>query len=740
MSVTGAKQSAFNVPKNNSVVLNNSDYVYCVTVEDNHTVLVGRNGTLQWCGQCYGIMNTAYYQLVYDKVAGGDCTRLARQFVKYARKVFRENGYPLLYTDSVSKDSTIRLEDGETISVEKYWNMYTVNKYKDCKETAQCLKPILTCDDAHKNKFVLPSNIIRHKTTKQMHKIVLTNGHALDVTEDHSLITVDSKTQQLVPIKPGDIKQRNYVLVNKKIPRVVNSKNFVKELYMLMGHIVGNGNLIKQQHSKKYNYIKLSDKYIVDIINTIVKPLQQKYSFNITHETKPTDISLNTTELAEMMYSLGFNGTSSTKTIPAWLFNESDDNIKHFIKGYFSADGGIIEQLRCGVKAYTIRCSSINKNIIDGINTLFKIIGYETSVFSENKKTQYNGKQSKYNMLYLNVLDRDKFMNEIGFIYSVNYKPNNNINKHVWFADNSLVKKPSPHIKKHGRTIIDNMIKKPNSDFYLARVMHIDTYNMTDYVYDFSIEKYQRFYANDILVHNTDSWYFVDKFNDKQKYIKLKEKVIEDIKSSLPFPQVTFDADVDAEIKYMFFFKGDKTTSTETDPDMDADDIVNKPKGLMKKNYIYVTTDNDVVIKNLGIKKKNISAISKKIFWDYMVPKIKEQGKVKFTKTEIANIMKQWLTTDITLSYMRKEVGPLAQYKNSINSIQSQIAQKYGPGIHFLVPNKRGIGVGKKTKYCSADEFANYSMTISDIDFTNFWKELGYFINKPKPTTLLNWS
>ena len=50
----------------------------------------------------YGILNTAYYTLVYDKVAGGDCTRLGRQWTRYARKIFREKGYKVIYTDTDS--------------------------------------------------------------------------------------------------------------------------------------------------------------------------------------------------------------------------------------------------------------------------------------------------------------------------------------------------------------------------------------------------------------------------------------------------------------------------------------------------------------------------------------------------------------------------------------------------------------------------------------------------------------
>ena len=237
--------------------------------------------------------------------------------------------------------------------------------------------------------------------------------------------------------------------------------------------------------------------------------------------------------------------------------------------------------------------------------------------------------------------------------------------------------------------------------------------------------------AGYILINSdTDSWYFVDVFNDKKKYLALKNKVIADIKASMPFPQITFDADIDAIIKHIFFFKGKGVEDKDSDKEMDEDDFINKPKGFMKKNYIYVEMDDKLVIKNLGIKKKSISALSKKIFWDYMVPKIKKDGIVKFSKTEIENLMIKLLQEDITLAYMRKNVNDLSFYKKSMTGIQAQISKKYGPGIHFLIPNVRNIGVGKGIRYCSVEEFEKYKMSISDIDFTNFWKELNYFVKK----------
>lgn len=240
-----------------------------------------------------------------------------------------------------------------------------------------------------------------------------------------------------------------------------------------------------------------------------------------------------------------------------------------------------------------------------------------------------------------------------------------------------------------------------------------------------------------IVYTDTDSWYFVDIYNDKDKYLKLKDDVIKEIKSSMPFPQLTFDADVDAVIKHIYFFKG-KQEEKDTDVEMDDDDYKNKPKGLMKKNYIYVETDDSITIKNLGIAKKNITPLSKKIFWEKMKPRI-IQGQIKFYKSEIYNWIIELLSKDLTLIYMRKDVKETKDYKKSKTGIQYQISKTYGPGIHFLIPNKRYVGIGKGVKYCSVEEFKELNMSIDDIDLSGVWKELKYFVKEPKTKSLFDY-
>ncbi len=237
-----------------------------------------------------------------------------------------------------------------------------------------------------------------------------------------------------------------------------------------------------------------------------------------------------------------------------------------------------------------------------------------------------------------------------------------------------------------------------------------------------------------IVYTDTDSWYFIDELNDEQKVIQTKDNVINLIKSNVPFPQGTFDADIDYRITDIWFFKGKGIADKETDSEMDDDDFLNKPKGLMKKNYIFLTTDGNVVVKNLGVRKKSTSALTRKIFWDYLVPKIKSERKVRFPKEWFEEQISELLKNDLSLASKRYSVSNAKDYKLA-GQIQTQIANKYGHGIHFLIPNYR-IGVGKGKKYCTIDEFNANHLNISDIDLTGVWNELEYFIETPKVKTL----
>lgn len=297
-----------------------------------------------------------------------------------------------------------------------------------------------------------------------------------------------------------------------------------------------------------------------------------------------------------------------------------------------------------------------------------------------------------------------------------------------WYADRVVYKKAGDKREYTIKIILNTIYGILNTPYYVRVYDHIAGGDCTRIGRQWI--KFARKVFRDagykVIYTDTDSIYIKDPFKDKAKMLAIKDMIIAEIKKSVPFPQDTFNMALEAEIKHIFFFKGEEK---DDDKELDQDDFINKSLQLMKKNYIYVTNDGKLEIKNLGIRKKSNSPLSRKIFWEHLVPQIKE-GKIKFPKAYIKNLINELLQRDIKLMAMRKDVGPFEQYVKSKTSLPAQISQKYGAGIYFMIPNTKGIGVGKGKSYCTVEEFQKHNLKYTDIDLDAVYSELDYFIKQ----------
>jgi len=205
-----------------------------------------------------------------------------------------------------------------------------------------------------------------------------------------------------------------------------------------------------------------------------------------------------------------------------------------------------------------------------------------------------------------------------------------------------------------------------------------------------------------IIYSDTDSIYLADDFNDEKRLMKVKDKIIKKINEDTPFPQSTYDLGIDDRIKFMFF------------------------PGEKKKSYLYLNNDNKVVIKGLPLIKNNASHLSMVIFKKYIEPIIIKDHEVLFNSKQLYSWIKTELENDITLAGIEWKVDKPSSYKNK-TQIQYQIAEEYGKGIHLLIPNIRGIGIGKAKSYCTIDEFKKYNIKWNEIDLEKTYSELQIF-------------
>jgi len=305
-----------------------------------------------------------------------------------------------------------------------------------------------------------------------------------------------------------------------------------------------------------------------------------------------------------------------------------------------------------------------------------------------------------------------------------------------WYNDRLVYKEDNDRREYTLKILLNSTYGTVGSSVFKRMYSRVAANDVTQICRQWTMLARERFreagYIN--LYSDTDSIFLLDPFKDKNKMLKIKDMVIQEIKDNVPFPLDTFDMTVDDEITHLFFFKG-LSKEEKVDEYMDEDDYKNKPLGLMKKNYLYITKEGDVIYKNLGVKKKSTSLLTRKIFNEYLIPKIKEEKKVKFARTYFKNLILELLEKDISLAVMRKNVDHHRNYKSS-SSLSAQISAKYGAGIHFLIPNNKSVGVGKKKKFCTLEEFKERSFKIEHIDLDNVWKELDYFI-KPVVTAKL---
>ena len=191
------------------------------------------------------------------------------------------------------------------------------------------------------------------------------------------------------------------------------------------------------------------------------------------------------------------------KRLPGFIFNEARDNICAFLRGLFSSDGTVI--IRNGKPI--IRYTTIDGFLAEQIRQLLWECGIASSIFKENNKNKYNGKVSDSYSHHVVVKTNSIFIKDVKFMID---RKNQKISE---YKETSRQKK--------------NVIK---TGFDISGVQKVELIDYADYVYDIEVEDVHRFFANGVLVHNTDSLVLL--MGDKTKEDTIK--FMKDYNSKLP--------------------------------------------------------------------------------------------------------------------------------------------------------------------------------------------------------------
>lgn len=172
----------------------------------------------------YGILKNKAYAKTYDSIAAGDCTGLGRQLIRYARKIFRNNGYTIIYSDTDS----IFLQD-----TKKRGREYLLDILKTIIDYIKTTVPFPQC--LHKETFVetttghkkvselnigdsvintngvFPIKNIKRQHSDKLIKITLENGTIILCTKEHRLL------KDKIPTNVCDLKKGDYLWYKKNL-------------------------------------------------------------------------------------------------------------------------------------------------------------------------------------------------------------------------------------------------------------------------------------------------------------------------------------------------------------------------------------------------------------------------------------------------------------------------------------------------------------------------------------------
>ena len=271
------------------------------------------------------------------------------------------------------------------------------------------------------------------------------------------------------------------------------------------------------------------------------------------------------------------------------------------------------------------------------------------------------------------LLDENKFIEIKGFISS-QFVEKFNIFKKMY--SNINIEILDYYKLKNIIIDFDKKYKTLHTNKYMFdEIKEIEEIDYNDDVYDIQIENCPYFFANNIVSHNS-----------------------------------TFDMGVDERIKAMWFFK-------------------DKNGKFKKKHYAYITEENKLKVKGIAIVKSNSSELAKLIV-KKLTNEIIINCDIKYNKDIIDKMMREEIEKDISIIQTEYKVHSIEDYKSK-TCIQMDILNKYGPGTHHLIRNKR-VGVGKGVKYCTIEEAKNFS--YNDLDLSRIWNELDPFIKTSQAT------
>ena len=366
----------------------------------------------------YGQLGAKTSDIYYKEIAasttatGRDRLVLAQEYAEDSKNypqvldngetVYLQN--EVVYGDSVTGDTPLLLLNKETNNIEfkqideiyENWRPYDLFKPEDNNRYDKEQSDVSKYKIYTSNGWSNINRVIRHKTVKDIYRVNTHTG-IVDVTEDHSLLDINSEIIKPTDLKIGTALLHNYPTFKKETHKLTELLNYIntfgeqdlreKEAF-IYGFFYGDGSCGKYRcpSGLKYSW-GLNNNSIENcvILQSLLNEIY-KDEFRIldTIESSGVYKIVPTKQIKKYVdiYRPLFYNKNKYKIVPNNIINGSYSEKYAFLAGYYMADGA-----KCpGEKSKSIRMS--NKGKI-GCAMLFYIarsIGLNVSLSIRNDK------------------------------------------------------------------------------------------------------------------------------------------------------------------------------------------------------------------------------------------------------------------------------------------------------------------------------------------------------------------
>ena len=277
-------------------------------------------------------------------------------------------GAKVRYGDSVTPDTPLLIKKNgtiHTVRIDSLVDLYEIRD--DGKEIAEINAEVLT-----ESGFTPIKQIVRHKTTKNIHR-VLTHTGVVDVTEDHSLLL---KNKEM--IKPSEVTLGTELLHGDCVSTFCDvDTDITLEEAKVMGFFFGDGSC--GHYDSKYTWaLNNADMKFLEEMKQLC-PFETKIYDTIKSSGVYKLNAIGDVKSVSLKYRSLFYNEHREKIIPACILNAPLHIVKSFCEGYYMADGDK------DVNGYT-RMDIKGREGSMGMYILGRRLGYNVSINTRSDK------------------------------------------------------------------------------------------------------------------------------------------------------------------------------------------------------------------------------------------------------------------------------------------------------------------------------------------------------------------